>query len=79
MKVSLEYTDTFGGEANYAWVHRTDLPDDVDPADERTIVRMAKAWAGLTGVPCRRGVYADSIVLYPRGMCTVLFIFWNDD
>ena len=79
MKVSMEYTDTFGDNANYAWVRRTDLPADVDPADERAIVRMAKAWADLTGVPCRRDDHADSIVLYPCGMTTVLSIVWIDD
>ena len=77
MKVSVEYTDTFGGEANYAWVRRTDLtPDDVDLDNERAVVRWAKAWAGLTGVRCDREDYGDTIILRPRGMCTVLFIVW---
>ena len=76
MKVSVEYTDTFGGEANYAWARHTDLPDDVDMDDERAVVRWAKAWAGLTGVRCDREDYGDEIILRPRGMCTVLFIVW---
>ena len=76
MKVSLEYTDTFGGEANYAWVRRTDLPNDVDMDGKRAVIRWAKAWAGLTGVRCDREDYGDTIILRPRGMCTVLFIVW---
>ena len=79
MKVSLEYTDTFGGEANYSWVRRTDLPCDVDLYDKRAVVRWAKTWAGLTGVRCDRETYGDTLVLRPRGMCTVLFIVWGYD
>ena len=80
MKVSLEYTDTFGGEANYDWVRRTDLtPDDVDLRDKRAVVRWARAWAGLTGVRCERDAWHDTISLRPRGMCTVLFITWDWD
>ena len=79
MKVSLEYTDTFGGEANYGWARHTDLPDDVDLDNERAVVRWAKAWAGLTGVRCRRENHAEMVVLHPRGMCTVLFIVWYSD
>ena len=49
MKVLFEYTDTFGGEANYSWVKREErvLHDDTPT---RELVRLAKAWAGLTGV-----------------------------
>jgi hypothetical protein len=71
--VQFEYTDTFGGEANYSWVKRKELrvPDGLS---ELALVRRAKAWAGLTGVPCRRVDLGDLIALYPHGSCTVLFI-----
>lgn len=81
-----EYTDTFGGEANYSWVRRgiIDLPtDDGLPADDieahmRKLRRKAKAAVGLTGV---RGVWEDwgeTEAFRPHGMCTVLFVSWHD-
>ena len=74
MIFSVEYTDTFGGEANYAWCKRVelDLPDTVK---DRTLVRKAKEALGLTGVPCRREeLGGETIALYPRGSNTVVFI-----
>lgn len=68
-----EYTDTFGGEANYSWVKR----EDVDlPANttNRALVRAAKKWAGLTGVRCDVGDAGGAIAIYPRGMATVLLV-----
>lgn len=67
---SWEYTDTFGGEANYSWVKR----GTVEATDERAAVRAAKKAAGLTGAPCRREDQGDTVALYPAGTCTVLFI-----
>lgn len=71
--VQFEYTDTFGGEANYSWCKRH---EETFPADitDRALVRRAKAWAGLTGIPCRVENYGDEIRLYPAGHCTVLFV-----
>jgi hypothetical protein len=71
--IDFEYTDTFGGDANYSWVHResAELPADIS---DRALVRRAKAWAGLTGVRCRVKNYGDMIFIYPPGMCTVLSI-----
>lgn len=73
MKFLIEYTDTFGGEANYSWVTRKtiELPSDVK---DRTLVTKAKAEIGLTGVPCRKADFGETIALYPVGCCTVLFI-----
>lgn len=71
--VQFEYTDTFGGEANYSWVRRHEATFPADISD-RALVRRAKAWAGLTGVPCRTENLGDLIALYPQGSCTVLFI-----
>ena len=75
VKWQAEYTDTFGGEANYAWVNRVEfeLPES---ASDLAVVRKAKALIGLNGVPCRRDCIGgdDTIALYPRGCCTVLFI-----
>lgn len=65
-----EYTDTFGGEPNYCWVQRGTISAET----ELSAVRRVKAELGLTGVPCRRSDYGDSIELVPRGSCTVVFI-----
>jgi len=73
MKITAEYTDTFAGEANYAWVRRrtVDVPDN---ASDRMIVRRAKAALGLAGVRCRRTDIGETIELRPVGSCTVVFI-----
>lgn len=67
-----EMTDTYGGEANYAWVRRgtTLVPDD---ASRRTVVRRVKAELGLTGTRCRTMDHGDMIELRPIGSCTVAF------
>ena len=70
-----EYTDTFAGEANYAWVHR----GTVEAPNDRTAVRRAKAAVGLTGVRCRREEWGGTVIaLYPVGSCTVLFVTWGE-
>lgn len=88
----VEYTDTFGGEANYSWVRhgRIHVPEwthfkDWDgngrrepKAYQRTVMRRAKASVGLTGV---RGVttsYGDTYEFRPYGSCTVLFVTWAE-
>lgn len=75
MKVQFEYTDTFGGEANYSWVKREErvLHDDTPT---RELVRLAKAWAGLTGVRCETCEMGDLIDIRPRQMCTALFVIF---
>ena len=75
MKYQIEYTDTFGGEANYSWVdrHIIDLPDN---ASGKQIRRAAKKAAGLSGV---RGVWSDyggELVFRPYRMCTILFAMY---
>lgn len=69
---SCEYTDTFAGEANYAWVRRgTALVPD---GSTRTrTVRAIKSALNLTGVRCRTFDYGDMIELRPVGSCTVAF------
>jgi len=68
-----EYTDTFGREANYAWVKRgeIELPETIKTGE---IVRLVKRDAGLTGVRMIRQEYGDMIELRPVGICAVLFI-----
>lgn len=71
MKATAEYTDTYGGEANYSWCNRCAVEGDSD----LSIVRKVKAEFGLTGVRCRREHLGDEIWLYPANMCRVVFIY----
>jgi len=65
-----EYTDTFGGEANYAWVKRA----TIQARNDRAAIRAAKKWACLTGIRCGKSDYGLMIALRPVGISTVLFI-----
>lgn len=89
MKFNVEYTDTFSGEANYAWVERVtiSMPElthygydgssgyaKANRVFERELMRRAKASVGLTGVRGQRMDIGDTIEFKPYGMCAVLFI-----
>jgi len=69
-KYNYEYTDTFGGEANYCWVRR----GEVLAKNWLGAVRKVKTELGLNGVKCKREFYADMIRLVPYRTCTVVFI-----
>ena len=72
--IIFEHTDTFGGEANYSWVKR-----EIYTGKKRTnlaIIRAAKKFAGISGVPCKTETFGDMLALYPRGMCQVVFVMW---
>lgn len=75
MAINLEHTDTFGREANYSWVRRAHIPADVS---DRALVRRAKAWAGLTGIRCRVERHGDTVAIYPRGICQVVFANYSE-
>jgi hypothetical protein len=73
-------TDTIDGVDNYAWVkeEHIDLPNEVTL---RSLVSIAKAWAGLTGKRCEVSsgatVHGENFIeLRPYGMCVVLFVDW---
>jgi hypothetical protein len=91
-KYDVEYTDTFGGVANYCWVKRASItaPEwtafkDWDgngrrepKAYQRAVMRRAKAAMGLSGV---RGVtvsLGDGYEFRPYGMATVLFVTYSE-
>ena len=93
-KYQFEYTDTFGGEANYSWVKRGSvaMPDltaygydgsrgftKANKTFEREPVRKVKSRLGLTGIRCKREAYGDIIELRPYGMASVVFINWIED
>ena len=72
MKYEAEYTDTFAGEANYAWVRRVQF-EAPDNASDALLIRKAKRALGITGRHTKSG-HADCIVLHPANECTVVFI-----
>lgn len=78
MAYQLEITDTFGGEANYSWVHWKYF--EASPqASRRALVRRAKAVAGWTNVPCVVDEYGDLISIKPRGAAMVAFVTWSEN
>lgn len=77
MSIQFEHTDTFGGEANYCWVHRA-FTRNANLSD-RALVRKAKAWAGMTGHRCGVQRYGDMIEIRPRGVCQVIFVSYVDE
>ena len=80
MKYVVEYTDTFGGEANYSWLKRAwvDGSNDamawVDGSNDRRIKRAAKAAMGLTGVRGTWDTIGETLMFHPRGSCTIVFV-----
>lgn len=86
---SVEYTDTFNGDANYAWVRRAKvtMPElthygydgstnytKANKSYQRELMRRAKAAVGLTGARGARSDLGDTIEFRPYGSATVLFI-----
>lgn len=89
----VEYTDTYGGEANYSWVRRATVtvPElthygydggqgyaRANRIANRELMKAAKAAMGLTGV---RGVtyhHGDMSEFRPYRSCTVMFINFRD-
>lgn len=85
----VEYTDTFNGDANYAWVRRAkvSMPEltyygydgstnyaKANKSYQRELMRRAKAAVGLTGARGARSDLGDTIEFRPYGSATVLFI-----
>lgn len=89
MTYSVEYTDTFGGEANYSWVKRASvaMPElthygydgsngyaRANKVYQRELMKRAKAAVGLTGARGRVENYGETIAFRPYGSATVMFI-----
>ena len=72
-EMQVEYTDTFGGEANYCWVKRATLTLPVGISD-RAIMRRAKAAVGLSGDRGRTHNNGDMFEFRPYRSCTVMFV-----
>ena len=72
-----EYTDTFGGEANYSWVRRALIPH-IEGEKKPQTMRRAKAALNLSGLRGRTSNWGDGFEFRPYGCCTVAFIQWDD-
>ena len=73
MEYDVEYTDTFGGEANYCWVQRATIsvPEN---ASRSLVMRRAKAAVGLSGLRGWSDFSGGYGEFRPFRMCTVMFI-----
>jgi hypothetical protein len=79
MAWAYEYTDTFGGEANYCWVKRGAIVEGPKAYSRREVVRRAKQAVGITGAKGKNYWHGDDYEFRPYRSCTVLFIRWADD
>ena len=74
IKFLVEYTDTFGGDANYGWL-RTASFMALPNASNSLLIRRAKKALNMSGWPTRTVDTGDTLVLHPRdGSCVVMFI-----
>jgi hypothetical protein len=92
-RYSVEYTDTFGGEANYSWVKTATIymPElthygydgsnyaKSNKVFKRELMRKAKSAIGLTGVRGFKSDYGDCVEFRPFRSCTVMFVTHLDD
>lgn len=77
IKVVVTQTDTFCGEANYAWANRYEFAIHKS-ASQRNVVRKAKALVGMTGVKADTFDYGDSYTVKPRGYNQVIFVDFEE-
>lgn len=90
---AVEYTDTFGGEANYCWVKRetVTMPElthygydggsnyvKANKMFRRELMKRAKAAMGLTGIRGQTEDHGDMIRFTPYRANTVMFITYRD-
>jgi hypothetical protein len=73
VRINVELTDTFGGEANYCWVKRASFDVPANGTD-RQAIRRAKALLGLSGIRHTKDSYGEGIVLNFPSHCMVAFL-----
>jgi hypothetical protein len=78
MKVLVEYTDTFNGEANYSWVKRRTIQLDGSASDRQVFIK-AKKLMGLYGVRGAKLDTGDCISFRPYGMNTVMYVVYDGE
>ena len=74
--VQIEVTDTFGGEANYSWVKRSELRG-LEGKSDLAIVRAVKKEIDWTNIRCKVEKYGDMIRLTPYSTCVTCFITFD--
>lgn len=72
MTIQIEYTDTYGGEANYSWVRRKSIKVRNNISD-LALTRRVKKEMDLNGVRGRTDKLGELTAFRPNGMATVLF------
>jgi hypothetical protein len=72
MKALVEYTDLFGGEANYSWVDRYEF--DCDNMSDAQVVRHAKSLLGISGKRSNARSFNFGDILARYFTQTVMFI-----
>jgi hypothetical protein len=77
MKYRIEYTDTFGGQANYSWVRRETIEGVFNT--KRVVVFAARSVLGLHGIRCDVTDHGDMIEIRPRRMNVVAFVTPMED
>lgn len=77
MKADIEYTDTFGGDANYSWVDRHSF--NADGMSDLAIIRKAKKLVGLSGLRGRGTWIGEMYEFRPYGLCTIMFITFSEN
>ncbi len=75
---NVEVTDTFAGDANYAWVDRYSFTAP-ENASDAAIMRRAKRVAGYSGVRGKRGEFGDTLEFRPYRECVVIFVSPDDN
>jgi len=74
MDFTVEMTDTFAGEANYAICKRVTFSAPA-ALTNMALVRRAKAHIGWTGVPCRTIPLGDTLEIRPKSGALVAFVY----
>jgi len=77
MQYLAEFTDTYGGEANYSWVKRATIEGD-SGLSNLAVLRRAKAALGLSGLRGKTHHYGDMIEFRPYGMACVMFVTYRE-
>jgi len=75
-KFDFEWTDTFGGEANYCWVDR----GTVEAKDFTEAVTKAKQHRYHSPVPRHsRSDFGDMVRIDIVGACVCCFVTWHEE
>lgn len=74
--VQIEITDTMNGDANYAWVKRSEIRN-LENKSDLAIVKAVKKQIGWSNIRCRVERYGDLIRLSPFKDAVTCFITFH--